>query len=123
MGDILLCTENAKFGQPEINLGIIPGSGGTVRLTQAVGKSKCMEMCLTGEPIGAQDALKWGLVSGVYKDTTALMDGSFALAKKIASKSQIAASFAKRAIRQSLEVGENAGMDHERSLFVALMAT
>ena len=63
MADILVCTENAKLGQPEINLGILPGSGGTVRLTQAVGKSKAMEMCLTGEPISAADALKWGLVS------------------------------------------------------------
>lgn len=123
MADVLLASEQAKFGQPEINLGIIPGSGGTVRLTQAVGKSKAMEMCLTGEQINAADALKWGLVSQVFPDNEKLLEGAFALAKKIASKSQIAAGFAKRAVRQSLEVGENAGMDHERSLFIALMAT
>jgi enoyl-CoA hydratase len=63
MADILIASENAKLGQPEINLGILPGSGGTVRLTSAVGKSKSMEMCLTGEPISAADAKACGLVS------------------------------------------------------------
>lgn len=63
MADILIASDKATMGQPEINLGILPGSGGTVRLTQAVGKSKAMEMCLTGEPINAADALKCGLVS------------------------------------------------------------
>ena len=82
-----------------------------------------MEMVLTGEPITAQAALKWGLVSQVLPDNKALLEAAHKLAAKIASKSQIAAGFAKRAVRQSLEVGENAGMDHERSLFIALMAT
>ena len=99
MADILVCTADAKLGQPEINLGILPGSGGCVRLTQAVGKSKAMEMCLTGEPISADDALKWGLVSQVYPNAEAMMQGVMSLAKKIASKSQMAAGYTKRAVR------------------------
>ena len=122
MADILIASENAKLGQPEINLGILPGSGGTVRLTQAVGKSKAMEMCLTGEPITAQDALKSGLVSQVVPHDK-LAETAMTLAKKIASKSQIAAAFTKRAVKGALEVGESAAIDHERSLFIASMAT
>ncbi len=86
MADILIASENAKLGQPEINLGILPGSGGTVRLTAAVGKSKAMEMCLTGEPISAQDALKWGLVSQVVPQDK-LLETATKLAAKIAAKS------------------------------------
>ena len=121
--DILLATEDAKLGQPEINLGILPGSGGTVRLTQAVGKSKAMEMCLTGDPISGTDAYRCGLVSQVFPTQEKLMEGAMALAKKIASKSQMAAGFTKRAIKNSFEVGETAAIAHERSLFVAALAT
>ena len=123
MADILIASENAKLGQPEINLGILPGSGGTVRLTTAVGKSKAMEMCLTGDSISAQDALKWGLVSQVLPDQEKLREAAFAIAKKIASKSQVAASFTKRAVKQALEVGETAAIEHERSLFIGIMAS
>lgn len=123
MCDILLASEDAKFGQPEINLGILPGAGGTVRLTAAVGKSKAMEMCLTGEPISAADAMKWGLVSQVFPTQEKLMEGAMALALKIASKSQMAAGYTKRSVKNSLEVGETAAIAHERSLFIAAMAT
>ena len=123
MADILVCTEGAKLGQPEINLGILPGSGGCVRLTQAVGKSKAMEMCLTGEPISGTEALKWGLVSQCYPDSAKMMEGAMAMAKKIASKSQMAAGYTKRAVRQSLEIGETAAIAHERSLFIAALNT
>ena len=123
MADILICSEQAKLGQPEINLGIIAGSGGTVRLTNAVGKSKAMEMLLTGEPIGAQDALKWGLVSQVLPNNEKLLEAAFVLAKKIASKSQMAAGYTKRAVKGSLDMGENAALNHERSLFIASMNT
>lgn len=120
MADILIASDNAKLGQPEINLGILPGSGGTVRLTSAVGKSKSMEMCLTGEPITAQDALQSGLVSQVHPREK-LMEAAYTLANKIASKSQIAASFTKRAVKQALEVGETSAIEHERSLFMGIM--
>mmetsp|Transcript_47880 Transcript_47880/g.63337 ORF Transcript_47880/g.63337 Transcript_47880/m.63337 type:complete len:104 (+) Transcript_47880:528-839(+) len=82
-----------------------------------------MEMCLTGEPIGAQDALKWGLVSRVYPDSQAMLEGAMVMAKKIASKSQMAAGYTKRAVRQSLEIGETAAIAHERSLFIAALNT
>ena len=82
-----------------------------------------MEMCLTGEPITAQDALKWGLVSRVYPTAEAMLEGSVAMAKKIASKSQMAAGYTKRAVRQSLEIGETAAIAHERSLFIAALNT
>jgi len=78
---------------------------------------------LTGEPIGAADALKWGLVSQVFPDTAAMMEGTMAMAKKIASKSQMAAGYTKRAVRQSLEVGETSAIAHERSLFIAALNT
>ena len=80
-------------------------------------------MVLSGEPISGAEALKWGLVSQCLPDNKALLEAAFTIANKIASKSQIASGFAKRAVRQSLELGENAGMDHERTLFMALMAT
>ena len=92
-----------------------------MRLTNAVGKSKAMEMCLTGEPISAEDALKWGLVSQVLPTQEKLREAAMTLAKKIASKSQIAASFTKRAVKQALEIGETAAIEHERSLFIGIM--
>ena len=106
MADILLCTEKAQLGLPEVNLGLITGGGGVTRLRQAVGKSKASEMLLTGEPILGTEALKLGLVSRVYSDKDSLLAGALAMAKKIASKSQMAAGYTKRAIRQSLEAGE-----------------
>ena len=82
-----------------------------------------MEMCLTGEPIPAKEALRCGLVSQVLPNPEKLMEAALAMATKIASKSQIAAAFTKRAVKGTMEVGESAALDHERSLFIASMAT
>jgi len=121
MCDILIASETAKMGQPEIKLGVIPGAGGTVRLTGLVGKSKAMEMCLTGEPISAQEAFRVGLVSQVHpKDK--LIPEALAMAKKIAGMSQIAAAHAKRSVKNSLETGETNAISHERSLFISMMS-
>ena len=122
MCDMQICSDDAKLGQPEIKLGLIPGGGGCVRLTQAVGKSKAMEMILTGVPISAQEALSCGLVSQVHpKDK--LVENAMNLAAKIATFSKTAAALCKRAVRQSLELGESAGIDHERTLFATAMGT
>ena len=80
-------------------------------------------MCLTGEPISAQDALKWGLVSQVYPTQEKLMEGAMAMAKKIASKSQMAAGFVKRSVKGTFEMSETAAIAHERSLFISALAT
>ena len=86
MCDILLASKNAKIGLPEVSLGIMPGSGGTVRLTRATGKSKAMQMVLTGDSIDAQEALERKVISKVYNSSEELMQGAKQLASKIASK-------------------------------------
>lgn len=100
MCDILIASDKALLGQPEIKLGIIPGAGGTVRLTSLVGKSKTMEMVLTGAPIKAEDALKWGIVSQVHPHDK-LLEEVMKTAKQVAAQSQIATAAAKRSILAS----------------------
>ena len=120
--DIIVAAESAQFGQPEINLGVIPGAGGTQRLTRAVGKSKAMEMVLTGDMIGAQEALALGLVSRVVPVEQYLPE-ALALARKIAGKAPIAARFAKEAINKAFETSLSEGLEFERRLFYFLFAT
>jgi enoyl-CoA hydratase/carnithine racemase len=99
MCDIILASPTAKFGQPEINLGIIPGGGGSQRLTHAIGKSRAMELILTGRNISAQEADKWGLVSKVVGEGEGqVVQEAIAMAKQIASKGQIAVQAAKSAV-------------------------
>ncbi len=122
MCDLILAAENAKFGQPEINLGIIPGSGGTQRLTHAVGKSKSMDMCLTGRMMDADEAERSGLVSRVYP-VDALVDEAVGVARAIAAKGRLAVFAAKEAVNASFETGLAEGVQLERRLFYALFAT
>ncbi|MFV0410154.1 MAG: enoyl-CoA hydratase [Paracoccus sp. (in: a-proteobacteria)] len=120
--DFIICADNAKFGQPEINLGIIPGLGGTQRLTRFVGKSKAMEMNLTGRFMDAEEAERSGLVSRVVP-AGKLISEAMTTAKKIAEKSQIAVMAAKEAVNRSYETTLREGLLFERRLFHALFAT
>jgi enoyl-CoA hydratase len=120
--DMIVAGESARFGQPEINLGVIPGAGGTQRLTRASGKSRAMEMILTGEPIDAQEALRLGLVSRVVPDEL-LVEDALALAASIATKSPLALRLAKEAVNAAYEMSLTDALAHERRLFYLLFAS
>src|SRR6195952_2163216 len=103
MCDFIIAADTAKFGQPEVNLGVIPGMGGTQRLTRAIGKSKAMNMILTGRTIGAEEAAAWGLVSRVVPAAD-LVDAAVEIGATIASKSLPVARAAKNAVNRALEI-------------------
>jgi len=121
MCDIILASETAQFGQPEITLGTMPGAGGTQRLTHLVGKMKAMELCLTGRPIDAYEAEKWGIVNRVVP-VDYLKKEAIALAQKIASFSQPAVQMIKEAIRACENMPLDQGIAYERRLFQATFA-
>ncbi len=120
--DVIVAAESARFGQPEINIGVIPGAGGTQRLTRAVGKSVAMEMILTGEPIDAREAHRLGLVARVVPDEL-LVEDALALAAKIATKSPLALRLAKEAVNAAYEMSLTDALAHERRLFYLLFAS
>jgi len=123
MCDIILAGDKAKFGQPEINLGVIPGAGGTQRLTHAVGKSKCMELCLTGSNfLNANQAQQYGLVSTVHAPDE-LYDKALEMAFVISSKSGMASRMCKEAVNSAYELNLQNGLQFERRLFHSLFAT
>ncbi|KAJ2724180.1 putative enoyl-CoA hydratase, mitochondrial [Coemansia sp. Benny D115] len=123
MCDIIYAGEKAVFGQPEINLGTIPGAGGTQRLTRAVGKSKAMEMILTGTiNLNAQEAKTYGLVSEVFPPEK-LLEETIKTAAKIASKGAVSVQMAKEAVNQAYELNLSSGLHFERRLFQATFAT
>jgi enoyl-CoA hydratase len=122
MCDIILAADNAKFGQPEIKLGVIPGIGGTQRLTRAIGKSKAMEMNLTGRMMDATEAERSNLVARVVP-LASLMDEAMKMAETIASMSLPSVLIAKEAILRSFEVPLGEGMRFERRVFHSLFAT
>lgn len=120
--DMIVASETAQFGQPEINLGVIPGAGGTQRLTRAVGKAKAMELIFTGRMMGAQEALEAGLVNAVFPKELVL-EKAISLAKTIASKPPIAVRLAKEAILKSFDTTIEGGLDFERKAFYLLFAS
>ena len=121
MCDIIIAAESAKFGQPEINLGTFPGSGGTQRLPRAVGKAKAMDLCLTARTMDAQEAERAGLVSRVVPDGR-LIEEAMAVAGKVASYSLPVAMLAKEAINRAYETTLSEGVRFERRLFHATFA-
>ncbi len=120
--DFIIAADNAKFGQPEIKLGVIPGIGGTQRLTRAVGKAKAMDMCLTGRMMDAAEAERAGLVSRVVP-LASLMDETIKAAETIASMSLPATMLAKEAVNRAFETTLAEGVRFERRVFHSLFAT
>lgn len=120
--DFIIAAENAKFGQPEINLGVIAGMGGTQRLTKLVGKSKAMDMHLTGRFMTAEEAERSGLVSRVVP-VKKLMDEAMSAATKIAEKSAVATMAVKEAVNRAEETALSEGLLFERRLFHSMFAT
>ena len=120
--DLIVASETAKFGQPEINLGVLPGAGGTQRLTRAVGKAIAMDMILTGRMISAREALGLGLVARVVAKE-AWLDEAKRAAGEIAAKGPIAVRLAKEAVDQAFEVPLSAGIEFERRAFYLARAS
>ena len=124
MCDIILASPTATFGQPEINIGVIPGGGGTQRLAQAIGKSRTMELTLTGRNFSAKEAADWGMVSRVVGEGEGeVVKEAVAMASTIASKSAIAVQAGKEAVNAAYEHTLAEGLRYERRLFHSLFAT
>jgi len=122
MCDMLIAADTAKFGQPEIKLGVAPGMGGSQRLTRAVGKSKAMDMCLTGRMMDAAEAERGGLCSRVVP-AAELMDAALKMANEIAAMPPLAALANKEMVNAAFETGLAMGLLFERRLFNGLCAT
>ena len=122
MCDMIFAADIAKFGQPEIKLGVIPGSGGTQRLTRLVGRAVAMDLILTGRMIDAVEALRIGLVSRVYP-ATELMSETLKVAEQVANMGQLATMAAKEAVNRAEEIGLSEGVRFERRIFHALYGT
>jgi enoyl-CoA hydratase/carnithine racemase len=120
--DLIVASETAEFGQPEITLGIIPGGGGTQRLARAIGKHRAMELVLTGRRFDAREAERLGLVNEVTGKRDWL-DRALEMARRIASRPPLAARLAKQAVLAAEETNLSAGLDQERRLYELAMAT
>jgi enoyl-CoA hydratase len=120
--DLIVAAESARFGQPEINVGIMPGAGGTQRLTRAVGKARAMELVLTGRMMTAYEAERAGLVNRVVP-AEVLRDEALALAREIAAKPPLSVRLAKEAVLKAFETTLESGLDYERRSMAILFAT
>ena len=123
MCDIIYAGPTAKFGQPEIKLGVIPGAGGSQRLIRAIGKSRAMDLILTGKMIMAQQAGEWGLAARVFESPEACVDGALNTAETIASYGKLAVKAAKEVVNVAEEVELSAGVRYERRVFHGLFGS
>jgi len=124
MCDVLYCTTSATFGQPEIKLGTIPGAGGSQRLTAAIGKSKAMELILTGKNFSGVEAEKWGLAARVFEGgNKEVLDAALETAANIASFSRVAVVAAKEVVNKSQDLGVREGVEYERRIFHSLFGS
>lgn len=122
MCDLIVASDTAQFGQPEVKIGIIPGAGGTQRWARAVGKARAMEAVLVGDPVSAADAERFGLVNRVLPVDRYLEEAK-RLAAVIATRPPLAVRLAKEAVNMAYETGLTAGLDYERRLFYLLFAS
>jgi enoyl-CoA hydratase len=120
--DLIVASENAQFGQPEILIGVMPGAGGTQRLARTIGKYRAMELCLTGRRVTAQEAFAWGLVNKVAPEGQHV-DAAKQLAREIAKQPPIAARFVKEAVLKAFETPLEEGLLYEKRLFALLFST
>lgn len=123
MCDILYCTENANFGQPEIKLGTIPGAGGSQRLTRAIGKSRAMELILTGKNFSGKEAVEWGVAARAFGSWEELIEGSLKTAEAIAAHSKVAVMAAKEVVNKSQDLPLRDGVEYERRVFHSLFGS
>jgi enoyl-CoA hydratase len=120
--DILVAGESSKLGQPEINIGVMPGAGGTQRLTRAIGKYKAMDLILTGRQMTSKEAFDWGLVSRIVPDESCLSEAK-AIALDLASKSPLALRVAKECVDKALDSNLSEGIEFERKNFYILLGS
>ena len=120
--DMIVAAENARFGQPEVTIGVIPGAGGTQRLTRAVGKAIAMEMVLNNRSLSAEEALKFGLVNRVVP-VERYLEEALALAAELAERAPLAARLGKEAVNKAYELSLSEGLEAERRLFYMLFAS
>jgi enoyl-CoA hydratase len=123
MCDIVYCSKGAVFGQPEVKLGVLPGAGGTQRLTRALGKSKAMELILTGDSFSGVQAEQWGLVAAAFETPEDCLKAALDTAEKIAGYSRIAVKACKEAVNKSQDLGVREGVEYERRLFHGLFGS
>jgi len=120
--DMVIASETARIGQPEVKLGVMPGAGGSVRLTKAVGKVKAMEMLMTGEPITAEEALRYGLVNKVVPEEVYLQE-AMKLARRLAEQPPVALKLIKKSVLRALDTPTFDALQYERNAFYLLFAS